>query len=120
MLGFLYGKTEYSILGSSNKIDDYFRFAKENEFSFISITDDNLYGAYKFIKLAKKLNIKPLVGLEFQIDYDKHNEKILAYAYNLEGFRSLIKLSSYSKISGKKFKICELKEYEDNLMFVST
>ena len=48
MKGFLYGKTEYSIGNSILALDDYINYAKELKYEFLTITDNNLYGAYKF------------------------------------------------------------------------
>ena len=48
MKGFLYGKTEYSIGNSILALDDYINYAKKLNYEFLTITDNNLYGAYKF------------------------------------------------------------------------
>ena len=42
MKGFLYGKTEYNILASATRLDDYINYAKNNNFDYLSITDSNM------------------------------------------------------------------------------
>lgn len=54
MKGFLYGQTEYNLLNNTIHLEDYIQKAKENSFTFLSITDKNLYGVYKFYKACKK------------------------------------------------------------------
>ena len=42
MKGFLYGQTEYNLLNNSIHLNDYINYAKNNGFTFLSITDKNL------------------------------------------------------------------------------
>ena len=94
MKGFLYGKTEYSILASTNRLDEYISYAKSNSFDFLTITDKNMYGAYKFYKACIKNNIKPVMGLEYTYTLDLKQSKVILYAKNNEGFKSLLKITS--------------------------
>ena len=80
MKGFLYGKTEYSILASTNRLDEYISYAKSNSFDFLTITDKNMYGAYKFYKACIKNNIKPVMGLEYTYTLDLKQSKVILYA----------------------------------------
>lgn len=102
--GFLYGQTEYHLLHNAIHMKDYIEQAVRNQFTFLSITDPNLYGCYKFYQLCIKNNIKPIIGIECSfIDEDGYLSKILLYAKNNEGYRNLLKLntsmasSSFSK-----------------------
>ena len=79
MKGFLYGKTEYSFL-SPIRIDQYIEMAKENHFDFLTITDPNMYGVYKFYKKCIKSNIKPIIGLEYKYSYLNNDSKLILYA----------------------------------------
>lgn len=120
MVAFLYGQTEYNMLNSSLKLEDYVKKASSYGYTSLSITDPNLHGHYKFYKLCKEHNIKPIIGLELKI-YSLTNDinNILAYALNNEGYKELLKLSSKDKINQYIFKLDELYEYK-NLLFVST
>lgn len=96
MKGFLYGQTEFNMLMNTIHLNDYIEAAKSNGFTFLSITDRNLYGCYKFYNACKKNNIKPVIGLEMNyIDEDNRESTILVYALNNKGYQELLKLSTY-------------------------
>ncbi|MBO4623241.1 MAG: DNA polymerase III subunit alpha [Bacilli bacterium] len=98
----LYVQTEYSILSSGIKLEDYFAYAKESGLSTISICDNDLYGAYKFYQGCIKNGIKPIVGMSLNLatnQIDKVNN-ILLYAYNYEGYINLCRLASIKHLSG--------------------
>ena len=117
MKGILYGKSEYSMLESAIKLSSYIKKAKDNNASFLALTDVNLSGAYKFYKACQKENIKPILGLEYSfIDIDLEKSKVLLYALNNEGYNELIKIST--KIKTLKINSFEeLKEYK-NLAYI--
>mgnify|MGYP003316878295 CR=1 FL=1 len=96
MKGFLYGQTEYNLLNNSIHLNDYINYALESSFTFLSITDKNLHGSYKFYIECVKNNIKPIIGLELRYkDDDNYESVILAYAKNNIGYKNLLKLSTY-------------------------
>ncbi|MGL5643839.1 MAG: PHP domain-containing protein, partial [Metamycoplasmataceae bacterium] len=65
----LHFNSEYSLLESSVTIDSYIAFAIQNNISLLSITDhNNMYGVDKFIKLCRKNNIKPIVGVDLDVE----------------------------------------------------
>ena len=74
MIGFVYGQTEYSILENAIHLDDYINHGVSNEFSFLTITDPNMHGHYKFYKKCKANNIKPVIGLEVKINSTLENK----------------------------------------------
>ena len=95
MIGFVYGQTEYSILENAIHMDDYIKHAVLNEFSFLTITDPNLHGHYKFYKKCKENNIKPVIGLEVKIDSNYGNKNcVLLYAKDSIGYENLIQISN--------------------------
>ena len=117
MKGFLYGKTEYNILASATKLDDYISYAKKNEFDFLSITDSNMHGSYKFYKACKENNIKPIIGLEYTFNIDLKQSKVLLYAKNNEGFKSLLKITKEVELNNTD-TLDYLYQYKDNLVSV--
>ena len=117
MKGFLYGKTEYNILASATRLDDYIRYAKNNNFDYLSITDSNMHGAYKFYKACKDNNIKPIIGLEYTYTIDLRKSKVLLYAKNNEGFKALLKITTEVKLNNTD-TLDYLKDYKDNLVSV--
>ena len=64
-------KSDYSILKSLIKIPDLVSFCMENKIDHIGLIDDNLFGSIELYDLCIKNNIKPLIGLEIEID-EKH------------------------------------------------
>ena len=62
-------KTDFSILKSLIKIEDYISYAKNNGLNVIGILDDNLNSSYIFYEMCKKNNIKlfNVVTLVFSI-----------------------------------------------------
>ena len=86
----LYNKTNYTLLSSLLRIDDIISYAKNNNLNSISITDSNMYGTMEFIKKCEKNNIKPVIGLEVNLD----DFTIVLFAKNYDGYKSLIKLST--------------------------
>lgn len=115
MKGFLYGQTEYNMLQNINRLDDYISYAKKNSFDFLSITDSNMYGHYKFYKKCLSAGIKPIIGLEYMFKTEDQNySKALLYARNNIGFTDLLKITSKVKIE-KIESLEDIIEYKDNL-----
>ena len=112
MIAFLYGQTEYSMLKNSIHLKDYVTKAKEYGYQMLSITDDNLRGHYKFYNLCIENGIKPLIGLELK----ENDFKILLYAYNKEGYKNLLKISSKKEINNIFLK--DIKDYTKGLYAV--
>ena len=80
----LWIKTDYSILSSLIKIDDLISTLKSLECKSAAICDDNLYGAMEFYTKCIKNDIKPIIGLEVNLE-----ETILLYAKNYAGYQNL-------------------------------
>lgn len=86
----LYIKTHNSLLHSMIKIDDLINYAKEKEIKALTITDNNMYGVMEFYKKCLKNNIKPIVGLEVEIE----NQKIVLYVKSYIGYKNLLKINT--------------------------
>ena len=70
----LYIKTNNSILSSLIKIDELISYAKKVGIKALTITDENMYGAYDFYKACKKNDIKPIIGLEVKLTVKRNNQ----------------------------------------------
>lgn len=108
----LYIKTNYSLLSSLIKVEDLIEFAKAHNIPSLGICDNNMYITMKFYKLCKENNIKPIIGLEIQID----DYKILCFAKDYNGYKSLIKLETIQ--SKNKITLEELKKYNNSLITI--
>ena len=120
MKGFLYGQTEYNLLNNTIRLEDYISLAKEKSFTFLSITDKNLYGVYKFYKACKKHNILPVIGLEITfVDEDNYNSKLLAYCINDIGYKNLLKLTTYLNTNPIPTSLEFLRGYTEGIALIS-
>lgn len=92
--------SSYSLLSSTVNFQNIIDFAIKNNIKYVAITDVNLYGAFEFYKLSLKNSLKPIIGLD--VSYNNFN--FLIYAKNFDGFKSLIKISSFI-LTEKEFDI---------------
>ena len=66
----LYIKTNYSLLSSVIKIDTLIERAKQNHFSSLAITDNNMFGTMEFYQKCKAAGIHAIIGLEIELEND--------------------------------------------------
>ena len=116
MKGFIYGQTEYNLLKSAVRLEDYIKLAKENSFDFLTITDNNLYASYKFYKECNKNNIKPIIGIEYEYVINNIKSKLLLYAANNTGYKNIMKISTLLK-TDNELNIDDILKY-DGIKFV--
>lgn len=120
MKGFLYGQTEYNLLNNSIHLKDYIEIAKAHSFTFLSITDKNLHGSYKFYQECLSNDIKPIIGIEITyIDDDSFKSKLLAYALDKEGYKNLLKISTYLATHEEPYGLEFLEPYHKGIAFIS-
>ena len=106
-------KTSYSILNSLNDIKKLVLKAVDYGYDSLAITDiNNMFGVMEFYLECKKNNIKPIIGLDLEVD-DIH---LLLYAKNLSGYKNLIKLTTIT--SDRSLNLSDLEKYKDNLILV--
>ena len=108
----IYNKSNYTLLSSLLKIDDIISYAKKNNLPSISLTDSNMFGTMEFIHKCQKQDIKPVIGLEVNLE----DFTIVIYAKNYEGYKSLIKLSTIQ--SERVVDIEDLKKYNKGVIVV--
>ena len=108
----IYNKSNYTLLSSLLKIDDIISYAKKNNLPSISLTDSNMFGTMEFIHKCEKQGIKPVIGLEVNLE----DFTIVLYAKNYKGYQSLIKLSTIQ--SEKIISIDDLKKYNKDVIVV--
>ena len=102
MIAQLDTKTVYSFMESMVSIKRYVSQGKEYGYSSLGIMDeDNLYGAYYFIKECQKQGLQPLLGLEMTLHHQDEWINLRFLALSNRGYQNLMKLSSL-KMTGKK------------------
>ena len=108
----LHVHSQFSVLQATPELDAIFEKASSLKMGAVAITDlSNLFGAFKFVRLAKKYGIKPIIGCEFYVakerkktqftkdSPDKRFQQVLL-AKNSKGYQNLVKLSSLAYIEG--------------------
>ena len=107
--------TEYSLLDGAAKIKDVVAAAAADGQPAIAITDHgNMYGVVDFVKTAREVGIKPIVGMEayfvegsrFDRPTGRANKRyhMNLLAENEIGYRNLLQLSSRAYLEGYYYK----------------
>ncbi len=117
MEGELCLKTGYTFLSSTLKVDDIIMIAKQRGYKFLGIMDKNvMYGCMEFYNNCLKEHIKPLIGVEFDLD---NSVTLCLIAKDYEGYLGLVKLSSFIN-DGKNNKLSleMIKEYRNHFIVI--
>ncbi len=121
--------TLYSFFSGTIKMEDLFKRVNELEMKKIAITDHgNMHGTAEFYILAKKYNVKPIVGIELYIINEQEEENIekdhlILLAENKKGYENLLKLLSFIHVYERKFETHifseTLKQFKDGIVALS-
>jgi DNA polymerase III subunit alpha len=106
--------SQYSLLDGANRLADVLERAKARGMGSVALTDHgNLFGAIEFYKLARRIGVKPILGIEAYVAQGSHldrdasrrsNNHLVLLARDETGFRNLIKLTSKSFLDGFYYK----------------
>ncbi|MCI5050752.1 MAG: DNA polymerase III subunit alpha [Candidatus Pacebacteria bacterium] len=107
----LHNHSHYSLLQGLSKIPDMMAKAKEYNMKALAITDyGSMYGCIEFYKQCLKNDIKPIIGLDAYMAFRSMEQKdhgidnkrypFTLLAYNLTGYKNLMKLVTQSYIKG--------------------
>lgn len=115
----LFIETNYSMNGSNIKIKELVKKAKAYGYKTLAITDKYMYGSIKFYKECLKNNIKPLIGLNINVEgiLPETYNNFLLYSKNNSGYQNIIKLASLSSIS-ESVTLAELSKHKDGVIFI--
>ena len=111
----LHVHSHYSLLDGLPKIDAILKYVKKGNMDSVALTDHGvMYGAIEFYKKAKVAGIKPIIGEEFYIAFEKMTDRrphlddkryhLVLLAKNLEGYKNLIKLTTRAHLEGFYYK----------------
>ncbi|MBD1134641.1 DNA polymerase III subunit alpha [Pelagibacterales bacterium SAG-MED48] len=89
--------SQYSICEGAVKIDDLKDFSKLNKIKSLGICDTtNLCGALEFAEKISKVGSQPIIGTQINFKYDDTIGLLPLFALDEEGYKRIIKLSSFS------------------------
>lgn len=114
----LHCHSQYSLLDGASKIPALVRRAQGLGMNALAITDHgNLYGAVEFLREAKSIGLKPILGMEAYVAPGRRTEKagggasgketafhLTLLARTGEGVRNLMRLSSMAFLEGFYYK----------------
>ncbi|PLX24034.1 MAG: DNA polymerase III subunit alpha [Salinivirgaceae bacterium] len=107
----LHVHTQYSILDGASKISELLEKAKSDGMPAVAITDHgNMFGVKDFWDQAKKIGVKPIIGIETYVAANGRHVKekgkgnrghhLILLAKNKTGYKNLMKLSSIGFTEG--------------------
>lgn len=113
----------YTLLNSTTTIDQLINAAKNRGYSSIALTDRNiLYGAVEFYEKAKQADLKPLLGLELEIESIADPEKavpMVLLAKNESGFKQLMALSTKRMMEDAPVSLAFLERNSHHLIAIT-
>ncbi len=132
----LHNHSQFSILQAVSRIDRIVQKAKDDNMDAVALTDlGNMFGAFSFVRAAKRVGIKSIVGCEVYLTEDRHirqftkdnpdkRYQIPLIAKNKKGYQNLAKISSYGYIDGYYFGVPRvdrklISEYKEDLIAFS-
>ena len=104
--------TDNSLLKSLIKIQDLISFCVQKDIKVCGICDTNLFGVIEFYNACKNNKIKPLIGLEVNIN----NKIVYLYAENKLGYKNLLKI--HTIITERDITLEEFKQYSNHLLVI--
>lgn len=89
--------SQYSICEGAIKIDDLKEFSKTNKIQSLGLSDTtNLCGALEFAEKISKVGTQPIIGTQINFKFSDTIGLLPLFALDKEGYKRIIKLSSFS------------------------
>ncbi|KKQ67818.1 MAG: polymerase III catalytic subunit, DnaE type protein [Parcubacteria group bacterium GW2011_GWA2_38_27] len=111
----LHVHSQYSLLDGLPKIDELLDYVKELGMDSVAITDHGvMYGAVEFYKKAKAKGVKPIIGCEIYVAWEKLEQKrpniddkkyhLVLLAKNQQGYKNLAQIVTKAHLEGFYYK----------------
>jgi DNA polymerase III subunit alpha len=89
--------SQYSICEGAIKIDNLQDFSKSNKIKSLALCDTtNLCGALEFAEKISKVGTQPIIGTQINFKFGDTTGLLPLFALDEEGYKRIIKLSSFS------------------------
>ena len=119
MIVHLHARSYYTLLNSTISIESLVNKSKSLGYKFVTLCDKNvMFATVEFFKYANKMNIKPIIGLEFDCVIDEIKYPFILLAKNNNGYKNLIRLSSLVNSNRDFITLDELKVLKDNCFLI--
>ncbi len=137
----IHNHSHYSLQDGACTVEDLIEAAKVNNMHAVALTDHGvMFGVSEFYKKAKKAGVKPLIGMEAYVDFEKsrlikggdsdglkkktkHYNHLLLLAKNKTGYQNLMKMTSIGHIEGFYYRpridLEILRKYSEGLICTS-
>ncbi|MEG8948087.1 DNA polymerase III subunit alpha [Rosettibacter firmus] len=137
----LHNHSHYSLQDAACTVEDLVLAAKKNDMHAVALTDHGvMFGVLQFYKKAKAEGIKPIIGMEAYVDFEKsrfdkvtdtengkrkskHYSHLLLLAKNEIGYKNLMKISTIGHTEGFYYKpridLEVLTKYKEGLICTS-
>lgn len=105
-------KSCYSLLTGTMRIEQLVAKAKQAGYQAVTLADKSvMHGAMEFFRACQKHQIKPLLGLEVEVDLEEDVVSLLLIAQTNQGYKNLLRCSSVICSRENNLKLEEIKEY---------
>lgn len=115
--------SHYSLLKTTTSLEKLVVTAKQRGYSSIALTDYNfMYGQIDFFKLCKKHDLKPLVGLQLEMNGIVNSDRefpIVLLAKNFRGYQKLLELSTIRSAGDKDALINVIRAGLDDVIAIT-
>ncbi len=117
----LHVHSNFSFLDGGSSVGQLLDRAKEVGCESLALTDHNgLYGAVRFYDYAKRIGVKPIIGVELDLESGHH---LVLLARNLNGYSNLCKIITRAHLSHEKgsaaASLTQIEQYKDDLFCLS-
>ncbi len=109
----------YSLLQGTMTPDTLVRNAKELGYDAVALTDRNrLYGVPEFIRATTKHQMKPILGIEIDVQVEGNSYPFLLLAKDDEGYKGLMRLCTMVACDPFKISTEDIEVYKEHLWIV--
>ena len=81
--------TDYTMMTSLISVSSLIKKCSDSSISVCGICDENLYGVMEFYRSCMEAQIKPIIGLEIELNHIP----FYLYARNYDGYLGLLKIN---------------------------
>lgn len=104
--------TDYTMMKSLITVSSLINKLEEESIPVCGICDENLYGVMEFYNTCLEHHIKPIIGLEVEMNY----LSFYLYARNYKGYLGLLKI--HTKKEKRELGIIDIETWKENLNIV--